>query len=357
MAQTFALILAGGSGTRFWPLSRNAKPKQLLDLFGSGTLIQQTVARLDGLIPKENIIILTNELQLEGVRKLLPTLPTNNIVAEPARRDTGPAVALGIGLIANRDPDANMVILPSDQLISDVAGFQSVMKDAITSAEKGEALVTVGIKPTWACPSYGYVERGEPLELNGQSFTHQPHVVTAFREKPSPELAEQFLSQGNFTWNAGMFIWSLPTVRAELGEHTPELANFVDELEKSDAPLGLLPEKFPELTPISIDYALMEKASKVLNIEAAFDWDDVGSWISIASYLDKQGDENRTNTQLTEVDASNNIIFNNRKESRIALLGVDDLIVVQTDDALLVANRHQADDIKKIVKDLPEDLL
>lgn len=357
MTHRYALILAGGSGTRFWPLSRNAKPKQLLNLFGNGTLIQQTVQRLDGLIPKENIFILTNDLQVGGVQDLLPEIPTENIIAEPAKRDTAPAVALGVGLIANRDQNASMVVLPSDQLITDVPAFQKVISDAFRAAEDGKALVTVGIKPTWACPSYGYVERGAAVDLGGEPFQNVPHEVIRFREKPAPKIAEEYLKQGSFAWNAGMFIWTVSTVTAELQQHTPELADFIAELRDQNDPLSTLSDTFPKLTPISIDYALMEKASKVFNIEANFDWDDVGSWISIAKYLDEEGTQNRTNTALTEVESQNNIVFNDRPESRVALLGVKDLIVVQTDDALLVANRHQADDIKKVVSDLPENLL
>ncbi|MGB0775132.1 MAG: sugar phosphate nucleotidyltransferase, partial [Akkermansiaceae bacterium] len=178
-----------------------------------------------------------------------------------------------------------------------------------------------------------------------------------FREKPDPELAETFLAQGNYAWNAGMFIWSVKTVTAELEKHTPELATFIGELGSTADLLGTVESKFPNLTPISIDYALMEKASRVLNIEASFDWDDVGSWISVAKYLDTQGDNNQTNTNLAEIDSENNIIFNARKGSKVALLGVDDLIVVQTDDALLIANRHQADAIKNLGAQLPEELL
>ena len=356
MNHRYVLILAGGSGTRFWPLSRNARPKQLLNLFDETTLLDQTISRLEGLIPLENILILTNELQVEEVRKVAHILPSENIFAEPAKRDTAPAVALGIGLIAARDPDATMAVLPSDQLINDTEAFQSVLADSFSIASKTDALVTIGIKPTWACPSYGYIERGGPASLDFPT-THEAFEVSCFREKPNPELAEKFLRQGNFAWNAGMFVWSLKTVIAELQSHTPELAGFIDELQSSPDLVTTIAERFPSLTPISIDYALMEKASRVLNIEATFDWDDVGSWISVAKYLKPQGDNNCTNDELTEIDSENNIIFNARKQARIALLGVDDLIVVQTDDALLIANRHQADDIKKLSPLLPEELL
>ena len=356
MPSSYALILAGGSGTRFWPLSRNAKPKQLLNLFGSGTLLTQTLDRLEGLVPRENILILTNELQEEAVRELAPSLPPGNIFAEPARRDTGPAVALGIGLIAARDPEASMMILPSDQLIRDTKAFHSVMGDALKVATESEGLVTIGIKPSWACPSYGYVERGTPADLECLKLTHQPHEVVRFREKPDPEQAAEYLSSGNFAWNAGMFIWSIPAVLKELRSHAPELGNFVEELRDSSDLPETVNSRFPSLTPISIDYALMEKASRVLNIEASFDWDDVGSWISVAKHLEDLPDSNRSNTPVTVVDSSNNIVFS-AEDQRIALLGVDDLIVVQTGDAILVANRDRADEIRKIVEELPDELL
>jgi len=353
----YALILAGGSGTRFWPLSRNEKPKQLLDLFGDGTLLKQTIDRLEGLVPVENVFILTNALQVEGVREAAPMLPAENIFAEPAKRDTAPAVALGVGLIAARDPEATMMVLPADQLIQDTAAYQAVMRDALAVASENEALVTVGIKPTWACPSYGYIERGEKAELSGSQVEHAPFEVSCFREKPDAKLAETFLAAGNFVWNAGMFVWSIPTVVKELGQHAPELVGFIDELKASNDLVATVGEKFPSLRPISIDYALMEKASRVLNIEATFDWDDVGSWISVAKYLKEQGRGNATNTELAEIDSGNNIIFNAREGSKVALLGVDDLIVVQTDDAVMVANRHQADSIKKLVDMLPDELV
>ncbi len=354
---TYALILAGGSGTRFWPLSRNSRPKQLLDLFGNGTLLEQTIRRLEGLVPLENILILTNSQQVDEVRAVANMLPSENIFAEPAKRDTAPAVALGIGLIAARNPEALMMVLPADQLIQDISAYHHVMQDALAAAEKSNGLVTIGIKPTWACPSYGYIERGEKASISGLTCNNPPVEVKRFREKPNQDLAEQFLAQGNFTWNAGMFVWSLPTVIQQLTAHAPELANFVSELRRSSDINATVAAQFPKLTPISIDYALMEQADRVLNIEATFDWDDVGSWISVAKYLDTYGQENRANEVISEIDSENNIVFNARPGTRIALLGVDDLIVVQTGDALLIANRHQADAIKKLSDVLPPELL
>lgn len=353
----YALILAGGSGTRFWPLSRNRQPKQLLDLFGDGTLLEQTISRLDGLVPPENIFILTNAIQEEKTREIASMLPAENIFAEPAKRDTAPAVALGIGLVAARDPEATMMVLPADQLIQDTAAYQQVMRDATQVAAQTEALVTVGIKPTWPCPSYGYIERGDKATISNCKVENSPFEVSCFREKPNPELAEKFLSAGNFVWNAGMFVWSVPTVMSQLEKHSPELYNFVHELCRSSDLPATVANQFPELTPISIDYALMENADQVLNIEATFDWDDVGSWISVAKYLENQGGNNATNTNLALIESENNIVFNNRKDLKIALLGVNDLIIVQTDDALLVANRHQADAIKKLSAHLPDELL
>ena len=356
MADTYALILAGGSGTRFWPLSRDARPKQLLNLFGEATLLNQTIDRLAGLIPKENILILTNKLQEEAVREVASDLPPENIFAEPAKRDTAPAVALGAGLIAARDPEATMVVLPADQLIQDIDAFHSIIKDAIQTAANTDALVTVGIKPTWACPSFGYIERGKKATITGLNLTHSPHEVVKFREKPAPTLAEQFLRQGNFAWNAGMFIWSVPTVINELTRHTPQLAKFISEIRKSTDIQATVDAQFPELDSISIDYALMENATRVLNIEATFDWDDVGSWISVSKYLKQEPENNTTNSPLVEIDSQNNIIFTKSQDTQVALLGVDDLIIVQTEDSILVANRHQADDIKKLIDKLPANL-
>ena len=320
-------------------------------------MLEQAIRRLDGLVPLENILILTNSKQEAAVRATATMLPAANIFAEPAKRDTAPAVALGIGLIAARDPDAVMMVLPADHLIQDTAAFQQVMGNALTAAAGSDGLVTIGIHPTWACPSYGYIERGEAADIAGLSGANQPFEVLRFREKPNAELAEQFLRHGGFAWNAGMFVWSLPTVLGQFARHAPELAAFITELRDASDLTETVGARFPGLPAISIDYALLEKADRVLTLDATFDWDDVGSWISVAKYLENSGDHNCTNSVVTRFDAENNIVFNARPGCHIALLGVDDLIVVQTDDALLIANRHQADAIKNLSPLLPKELL
>ncbi len=350
----YALILAGGSGTRFWPLSRNAKPKQLLDLFGKGTMLRQAVERLDGLVPASNIFILTNALQEAEVRRQVPELPPANIVAEPARRDTAPAVSLGVALIAAQDPSANMIVIPSDSLILDDGAFRSLAEDALNLASTEKALMTIGIRPTWACPSYGYIERAGRLEHT--LLRHDCYEVARFREKPDAATAAQYLAAGNFTWNAGMFIWNVAHVREQLAKHTPELACFIDRFTFAEDAAAFIAEEFPKLTPISIDFALMEKADRVLNFEASFDWDDVGSWISVGKYLQQDAAGNASNMPLNVQNAAGNIVFCARGK-HVALVGVDDLIVVDAGDALLVTRRDCADQIKNIVADLPQHLV
>ena len=352
---SYAIILAGGSGTRFWPVSRNHLPKQLLNLFGDNTLLEATIDRVAGLVPRENILILTNALQAPEIERLVPDFPKANIISEPEKRDTAPAIALGIGLVAARDPEATMMILPSDQLIQDTDDYVRVMGAALVMAGASDALVTIGIKPTWACPSYGYVERGDAISGTPGSDEVNACEVVRFTEKPDAETAQGFLDSGRFAWNGGMFLWSVPTVRAELARHCPELAAFVDRCVESGDPMGTVASDFGGLPKLSIDFALMEKASTVWNIEATFDWDDVGSWISVAKYLDEDPAKNRHNCDLSPIDSSGNIVFS-CEGKKIALLGVDDLIVVETGDALLVATREKADDIKRIVDGLPEEL-
>jgi mannose-1-phosphate guanylyltransferase len=352
---TYALILAGGSGERFWPLSRRARPKQLLRLVSDNTLLEETVVRLEGFVPRECILILTNAEQEAAVRKLLTGFPKENIVAEPAKRDTAAAVALGTGWVAARDHSATMIVLPADHVIANRAAFQETLALAVDAAEETGELVTIGIKPTWACPGFGYIEHGEPVHLQKSDDKNVIHRVVRFREKPNPDLAESFLRKGNFRWNAGMFVWSVPTVLSEFNRRAPELADFISQLRAQGKFEKALRERFSKLPRISFDYAIMEKADRVLVVEASFDWDDIGSWRAVANYFEKDEQGNAANCAVTAVDSTNNVIFD-EDGTTIALLGVHNLIVVRTGDAVLICHRHQAEKIKNLIGKLPPEL-
>src|SRR5213595_4104650 len=351
----YALILAGGSGERFWPLSRRACPKQLLRLVSDKTLLEETLGRLEGVVPPDHTLILTNTDQESAVRKLLGGFPKENIIAEPAKRDTAAAVALGTGWVAARDHGATMIVLPADHVIANRVAFQETLALAADAAVETGELVTIGIKPTWACPGFGYIEHGEPVHLRKRDDKDAIHRVVRFREKPNPDLAESFLRKGNFRWNAGMFVWSVPTVLGEFNRHAPELADFISQLRTPENFENVLRERFSKLPRISFDYAIMEKADRVLVVEAGFDWDDIGSWHAVANYFEKDKRGNAANRAITAIDSSNNIVFE-ENGTTIALLGVHDLIVVRTPDALLVCHRHEAERIKELIGKLPSEL-
>jgi mannose-1-phosphate guanylyltransferase len=354
-ASIYALVLAGGSGERFWPLSRRACPKQLLRLVSNKTLLEETLARLEDLIPQEHILILTNTEQEGAVRKLLGNFPKQNIVAEPVKRDTAAAVALGTGWVAARDHAGIMVVLPADHVIANRTAFQETLALAADAAEETSELITIGIKPTWACPGFGYIEQGKPVRLRKRPDNDAVHRVLRFREKPNLDLAESFLRKGNFRWNAGMFVWSVPTVLREFNRQTPELADFISQLRAPENFEKALRERFSKLPRISFDYAIMEKADRVLVVEASFDWDDIGSWRAVANYFQKDSQGNAANRAITTLDSSNNIVFEEDGTS-VALLGVHDLIIVRTQDALLICHRHEAERIKDLIGKIPPEL-
>ncbi|HEY4283998.1 MAG TPA: sugar phosphate nucleotidyltransferase [Chthoniobacterales bacterium] len=351
----YALILAGGSGERFWPLSRRSRPKQLLQLVSKNALLEDTVARLEGWIPREKILILTNVDQERAVRELLKDFPKENIVGEPAKRDTAAAIALGVGWVALRDHFATMIVLPADHVIKNQDAFRETMEVAAKAAQETGALVTIGIKPTWACPGFGYIEQGEPVKLPNESASTAIHRVVRFREKPNVDLAEAFLKKGHFRWNAGMFVWAVPTILREFNRHAPELADFLSRLRAQKDFEKVLKTSFSKLPRVSFDYAIMEKADRVLVVEASFDWDDVGSWSAVAKYFKADEHANAASGALTAVDSTNNIVFD-QSGTTIALLGVHNLIVVRTGDALLVCHRHQAERIKDLIGKLPPDV-
>jgi mannose-1-phosphate guanylyltransferase len=347
----YVLILAGGSGERFWPCSRRATPKQLLKLFSERTMLEETIARVGQVVPLEKIFVLTNQEQESAVRESCRMLPAENIVAEPAKRDTAPAVALGVGLVMRRNPQAVMAVLPADHLIKDTASFRRDLEAGASAAAESGALLTIGIKPTWACPGFGYIEQGRCVNESVPKIFE----VKRFYEKPSAEKAQVFLQQGNFRWNAGMFVWSIPAIMGELRKQAPELALFVNKMCESGNLPVLLREEFPLLPKISVDYAIMEKAASVLELEASFDWDDLGSWVAVAKYLEQDTEGNASNVHLVSHHAAGNIVYSTSGR-QVALAGVQDLIVIDTGDALLVCHRDEAENIKKIVPLVPEAL-
>src|SRR5436190_3696571 len=351
----YALILAGGSGERFWPLSRRACPKQLLRLVSDKTLLEETLERLKGVVPPDHTLILTNTDQEGAVRKLLGGFPKENIITEPAKRDTAAAVALGTGWVVARDHAAAMLVLPADHVIANQEAFQETLALAADAAVETGELVTIGIKPTWACPGFGYIEHGRAVHLRQRNDKDAIHRVVRFREEPNPDLAESFLRKGTLRWNAGMFVWSVPTVLGEFNRHAPELADFISQLRAPENFENVLRERFSKLPRISFDYAIMEKADRVLVVEASFDWDDIGSWRAVANYFKNDEQRNAANCAITAVDSTNNIVFD-EADTTIALLGVHNLIVVRTGDAILVCHRHQAENIKKLIGKLPLEL-
>lgn len=352
----YILILAGGSGERFWPLSRATKPKHLLRLLSGKTLLEETMERLAPMAPPDHIFILTNQVQAPIIRDLLPAVPEENIIAEPAKRDTAPAVALGVALISRKDHQATMVMLPADHIIQNRDTFLDDLRLAVAAARQNHAIVTLGIPPTWACPGFGYIEEGEARETPPE-FASFPsgklRDVARFREKPNAELAETFLSQGNYKWNAGMFVWTVPVILSEFQRQEPRLADFITQLSGSPDPDAMIAKHFPELPKISVDYAVMERATRVLEVQAGFDWDDVGSWTALTKYLPADAEANHSNTTVIAQDATHNLVFSEEKLP-VALVGVNDLIVVQAKDAIMICSRHDAEAIKAIIPKLPE---
>lgn len=348
-------IMAGGSGERFWPLSRKTTPKHLLKLFSDHTLVEETVLRVATLVPPERILILTNQAQLENTRANVPSLPPERIVAEPAKRDTAPACALGTAIARAADPNAVVVLLPADHIIKDAATFARQLREAAEAAETTGALVTFGIRPTFPATGFGYLKLGEPLERTGATTSF--YRVESFVEKPDLDTAKHYLAQGDYAWNGGMFAWKADTFLKEARRHAPALATFIEGFPTDTAAQGAyLKEHFPELPKISVDYAIMEKAEEdVICARAAFDWDDVGTWTALPTHL---GEDEHGNTKRGSVvvhDARNNIVFGDKR--LVALCGVENLVVVETADAILVCTREAAEHIKKLHPQLPDEFL
>lgn len=356
LAQTdpslYAVVLAGGHGERFWPLSRKARPKHHLALFSNRSLLQSTLDRLQGFVAPERILVLTGKDQAPSVREMLDTLPPENLIVEPDRRDTGAAMALAAGILARRNPEATALVLPSDHHIPEPAAFQQTLRQAVQAAQHTQAIVTIAIQPDWPCPAFGYLELGDPL----------PHALGArpvlrFHEKPSVAVAQTYLERSNFRWNAGMFVWTVSGLQEALRQTAPPLSAFCSALIQSPNWEAFLAEHFSSVPKISFDFAVMEKLPNALAVEAQFPWDDLGGWVAAGKYLPTDAHQNASNAPLQATDARGNIVFSSNPTQHIALLGVEDLIVVNTGDALLVCPRSHAERLKEIVAKLPPPLL
>jgi len=348
----YVCIMAGGSGERFWPMSRQRTPKHLLKLFSDRSLVEETVRRLDGVVPRANIFVLTNVAQLEGTRAALGNLlPAEQIVAEPTKRDTAAAASLATGLVRARDPQGVLALLPADAYIRDTASFARQLRVGLTRASQTTALLTFAIKPSHASTAFGYLKLGAAVP-EGAGFRR----VEKFVEKPDPATAARYVASGEFAWNAGMFVWSVAAFLAEAELHTPKLAKFIREFPAGD-PTAYLAARFLTLMPkVSVDYAILEKAAAVETLLAEFDWDDVGVWTALPTYLPRDGAGNAMRgTVVANGGSANNIALSNGRV--IALVGVKDLIVVETPDAVLVCHRSAVDEIKKLMPQLPKDVL
>jgi mannose-1-phosphate guanylyltransferase len=344
------VIMAGGSGTRFWPRSRLRRPKQLIRVFGQGTLIEQTVSRLRRDFPPQSILIMTNAAQVEETRRLLPEVPAGRVIGEPAGRDTAACIALAAALLLKSDPEAVMVVLAADQVVGDADAFLNCVREAARLAEAQRLLVTLGIPPAYASDQYGYIRRGEALP--GPENAPPAYRVAEFVEKPDRARAETLIASGGHYWNSGNFVWRAEDILSAVQEHLPEL---FAGLERIRPALGgadqaaVLAKEYPLLPKVSIDYGVMENVSNAAVVEAELDWDDVGSWNAIARHEAPDASGNFAPALHAGLDTRDCIIVG--EEGRlVATLGVKDLIIVETPDATLVCDRRRAADVKALVE-------
>jgi mannose-1-phosphate guanylyltransferase len=360
----FVIIMAGGRGERFWPVSREKMPKQLLPLLGKKSFLQEAVDRVLPLVPVKNIFVITNEAQLPEVRKQLPKIPKANLIAEPLGRNTCAAVTLGAAIVGARSTTGVMAVLPADHVIPDGKQFQQVLNDAFDLAGRGRAIVTIGIKPAGPDTGYGYIQVGQQLPpAQGAKKTKTAfYRAERFIEKPHFDKACEYVNSGQYRWNAGMFVWSFVTITEGLQKHQPEMYATCQrwfKVAKNPAKLAkTLAKDYPGLKKTSIDYALMERAQNVIVADGAFEWDDIGSWAGLARHLKADAEGNCVVADFINVDGARNIIYDARTKDRrtpIAVVGLRDSILVQTDDAVLLAHKSQASKVRELVRKLGED--
>lgn len=359
-SDVYVVIMAGGSGTRFWPLSREAMPKQLLRIDGEETLIQQTIGRVSPLIPPDRIFIVTNRNHAEQIRFQLPEIGKGNFIIEPEAKNTAAAIGLAAVRIHHQDPEATMCVLSADHVIREQERFLGTLKGAFEAAGRGY-LITIGIKPTRPETGYGYIEAGENIEVRSKKSevreknTDIPDMfsVKRFVEKPDFEKAMEYLKDGHYYWNSGMFVWEVRVIMDEIRRHMPGLFEGLKEIElahgKGDEGT-VIGKVFSRLEPVSIDYGVMERSDKVAVIPADIGWSDVGSWTALDEISIKDIHGNVITGNVVDVDSRNSILYASNR--LVATLGLQDMIVVDTEDATLVCRKERAQDVKKIVAEL-----
>ncbi|GAA0747175.1 mannose-1-phosphate guanylyltransferase [Gaetbulibacter jejuensis] len=347
----YAILMAGGVGSRFWPVSTQEYPKQFHDMLGTGdTLIQKTFNRLSELIPKENIFILTNERYNDLVFQQLPDVTKRQVVLEPAMRNTAPCILYASLKIQKENPDAVMIVAPSDHWIEDENAFTQNVKQTFEFCEQNDALMTLGIQPTFPNTGYGYIEFDK---LSNQDIK----PVNQFREKPDYETAKSFIAQGNFLWNAGIFMWSAKSVIKAFKSNQPELYSLFEtgiEAYNTDLEDGFIQENYAKAENISVDYAIMEKSENVFVLPATFDWNDLGTWGSLYDKLDKDSNNNAVvNAKTLTEDATGNMI-RSKKDKIVVVDGLKDYIIVDKDEVLLIFPKAKEQDIKKVLQNVKE---
>jgi mannose-1-phosphate guanylyltransferase len=349
-----AVVMAGGSGTRFWPKSRRQHPKQLLRLYGGATMLQQTVERIAPLVPPERILIVTGADQADAVRAQLPELPAANVVAEPCPRDTAACVGLAAKIVAGADPDGTMIVMPADHVIEPGELFRKTARAALAVIDADPSVfVTFGIKPTHPETGYGYIERGESLGTRDGIALHR---VVQFREKPDRATAEAFLAEGRFAWNSGIFLWRARTILDALARHRPALAAALDRVGAAlgtPAEAETIAREYPRMEKVPIDKAVMEKAPNVRVLEVLYDWNDVGDWRALTALVPPDARGNTLQGDVLPFETRDSIIVSD-DGGLIATLGVDDLVIVQSGGATLVARRDQLDKLKSLVEGLDQ---
>jgi mannose-1-phosphate guanylyltransferase len=340
--------MAGGSGTRFWPKSREQRPKQLLNIVGPGTMLQNTVERLRPLMPARNIFVIATRAYAKEIAKQLPDLPSTNLLIEPIGKNTAPCIGLGAIYLRRLDPDGVMAVLPSDHLIEDNETFLSMLRAGEQIARTSDSLVTIGIKPTHPATGYGYIQFGaSEFEIDGISA----HNVKTFAEKPDRETAELFLRSGDFLWNSGIFIWKASTILSQIEELQPQM---YDGLKEIDEHLGEADEQqtidrvYRQIKSISIDYGIMEGAKNVVVLPATFLWNDLGSWDEVYKLQAKDGEQNAALTPSALLDCHGCLV--DAPDRIVAAIGLKDLAVINTADALLICPRERAQEVKDLVE-------